>query len=91
MSGQTTWTGGTMSGTGTTVADGTLQLGASGDTGDVQFLTVRTLEVSGGGTLESQDTLEQSYGSTFVNTASTRWTSWPAWTGKRSRRDRDDR
>ncbi len=58
-----------MSGTGTTVADGTLQLGASGDTDDVEYLTVRTLEVSGGGTLESMDTLEQSYGSTFVNTA----------------------
>ena len=70
VSGQITWTGGTMSGTGTTVADGTLQLGASGDTSDVEFLTVRTLEVSGGGTLESKDTLEQSYGSTFVNTAS---------------------
>ena len=57
VSGQTTWTGGIMSGTGTTVADGSMQpgflLGASGDTNDVEFLTVRTLEVSGGGTLES--------------------------------------
>jgi fibronectin-binding autotransporter adhesin len=69
VSGQITWTGGTMSGTGSTVADGTLQLGAPGDTSDVEFLSVRTLEVSGGGTLETQDTLEQSYGSTFVNTA----------------------
>ena len=58
-----------MSGTGTTMADGTLQLGASGDTDDVEYLTVRTLDVAGGGTLEPLDTLEQSYGSTFVNTA----------------------
>ena len=65
VSGLITWTGGTMSGTGSTLADGTLQLGASGDTSDVEFLTVRTLEASGGGTLESQDTLEQSYGSAF--------------------------
>jgi len=74
VSGQTNWTGGIMSGTGTTVTDGSMQpgllLGAPGDAGDAEFLTVRTLEVTGGGTLESQDTLEQSYGSTFVNTAS---------------------
>ena len=63
VSGQITWTGGTMSGPGTTMADGTLQLGASGDTSDVEFLSVRTLDVSGGGTLEPVDTLEQSYGS----------------------------
>ena len=72
MSGQTTWTGGIMSGTGTHRGrrqQPRLLLGASGDTNDVEFLTVRTLDVAGGGTLESQDTLEQSYGSTFVNTA----------------------
>ncbi len=69
VSGQINWTGGTMSGTGTTIADGTLQLGASGDTSDVEYLTVRTLDVAGGGTLEPLDTLEQSYGSNFVNTA----------------------
>jgi fibronectin-binding autotransporter adhesin len=69
VSGPITWTGGSMSGAGSTVADGTLQLGVSGDTDDVEYLTVRTLEVSGGGTLEPLDTLEQSYGSAFVNTA----------------------
>ncbi|MGO9922926.1 MAG: beta strand repeat-containing protein, partial [Isosphaeraceae bacterium] len=74
VSGQTTWTGGTMSGTGTTITEGSVQpgllLGASGDTNDVEYLTVRTLEVTGGGILEPLDALEQSYGSTFVNTAS---------------------
>ena len=69
VSGQLNWTGGVMSGTGTTIADGTLQMGAPGDTSDVEYLTVRTLEVEGGGTLEPQDTFEQSYGSNFVNTA----------------------
>ena len=69
VSGLTTWTGGTMSGTGSTVADGTLQLGASGDPTTSSISSVRTLDVSGGGTLEPRDTLEQSYGSTFVNTA----------------------
>ncbi len=62
-----------MSGTGATVTEGSmqpgLQLGASGDTHDVQYLTVRTLDVADGGTLEPLDTLEQSYGSNFVNTA----------------------
>ncbi len=33
------------------------------------FSPVRTLDVAGGGTLEPLDTLDQSYGSTFVNTA----------------------
>jgi hypothetical protein len=74
VSGMTSWTGGVMSGTGSTVADGPLELGKSGDTGDVENLTVRTLDVAGsgtigGGTFEPLDTLVQSYGSTFVNTA----------------------
>ncbi len=73
VSGQTTWTGGIMSGRGTTVTEGSMQpgflLGASGDAHDVEYLSVRTLEVTGGGTFEPLDTLLQSYGSTFVNTA----------------------
>ncbi len=56
VSGQITWTGGTMSGTGTTITEGTMQpgllLGASGDTHDAEYLAVRTLEATGGGTLE---------------------------------------
>jgi hypothetical protein len=76
VSGATTWTAGVMSGTGSTVADGPLELGKSGDTptAAAEDLTVRTLDVNGsgttgGGTLEPLDTLVQSYGSTFVNTA----------------------
>ena len=69
ISGQTNWTDATMSGTGTTIADGTLNLGASGDTDDGELLTVRTLDVAGGGTLWPLDTFQQSYGSNFVNTA----------------------
>jgi hypothetical protein len=69
VTGPITWTGGTMSGTGSTIADGALQMGASGDMTDVEFLRVRTLDVAGGGTLEPLDTFEQSYGSNFVNTA----------------------
>ncbi len=69
IGGQTNWTDGTMSGTGTTIADGTLNLGASGDTDDRELLTVRTLDVAGGGTLWPLDTFQQSYGSNFVNTA----------------------
>jgi hypothetical protein len=64
-----TWTGGVMSGTGSTVVDGALQMGASGDPNDVEDLAVRTLVLTGGGTLEPLDTLQQSYGSTFVNAA----------------------
>ncbi len=69
VGGQINWTDGTMSGTGTTIADGTLNLGASGDTDDGELLTVRTLDVAGGGTLWPLDTFQQSYGSNFVNTA----------------------
>ncbi|HKI20335.1 MAG TPA: hypothetical protein VKA15_20770, partial [Isosphaeraceae bacterium] len=69
VSGQLTWKGGVMSGTGSTVADGTLQLGASGDKSDVEILMVRTLKANGGGAIEPLDTLLQFYGSTFVNTA----------------------
>ncbi len=70
ISGQTTWTGGSMSGTGATVTDGGLQLGAPGATLDAEILAVRTLDDAGGGTLQSHDALEQAFGSVFSNPAS---------------------
>ncbi len=76
VSGALNWTGGVMSGTGTTVAEGVTQLGASDGSGGGQYLTVRTLELvpppqnptGGGGTVEAMDTIQQSYGSTFLIT-----------------------
>jgi hypothetical protein len=69
VKGLTTWTAGAMSGPGTTVAAGGLQLGKAGDSGDVESLIVRTLVNAGGGTMESKDTFNQFYSSTFQNPA----------------------
>jgi len=67
VTGQTTWTGGTMSGTGTTVAEGGLQVGTSG-TSQTEFLLVRTMINSSSAVVESKDTFIQSDNSTFINT-----------------------
>jgi hypothetical protein len=66
VSGPTTWTGGTMSGIGTTLAAGGLQLGTPGHTNDSESLVGRTLDDAGGGTLVSHDLLNQYYGSTCL-------------------------
>ena len=55
----TTWTGGTMSGSGITNALGGLSLGASGDTGDIETLAGRTLINAGTGVWYGPDTLTQ--------------------------------
>ncbi len=65
--GMTTWTGGTMSGSGITQALGGLSLGASGDTGDSETLAGRTLINAGAGVWYGPDMLIQEESSTFLN------------------------
>ena len=67
VGGMTTWTGGTMSGSGITSALGGLSLGASGDTGDSETLAGRTLINAGTGVWYGPDTLTQEENSTFLN------------------------
>ena len=67
VNGSLTWTGGTMSGTGTTKVTGTLSLGASGETGDSETLAARTLINESSGVWYGADTLTQEADSTFLN------------------------
>jgi hypothetical protein len=69
VSGLTTWTGGTMSGSGTTAAQGGLQLGASDGTSHYEYLETRTLSNAGSATWVGTESLYQSDGSTFANLA----------------------
>ena len=66
VSGMTTWTGGTMSGPGVTVAEGGLQLGAASSSNS-ENLFGRTLENAGTAFWIGNNTLNQDYGSTFLN------------------------
>jgi hypothetical protein len=66
VSGLTTWTNGTMSGTGTTIAQGGLQLGAAGGSGS-ESLYGRSLTNTGSAIWAGSNSLTQDDGSTFVN------------------------
>ncbi len=66
VSGQTTWVDGIMSGPGTTVAEGSLQIG-SGDANDAEYLSVRTLINSSTATVEENNNFIESYNGTFEN------------------------
>ena len=67
VSGQLTWTGGTMSGTGTTIAQDTLQIGLPADTDDGELLDGRTLSNAGAATWAGGGAIYQTDGGTFVN------------------------
>jgi hypothetical protein len=67
VSGPLTWTHGTMSGTGTTIAKGSLVIGATDNTDGGKYLTVRTFINAGSGTAQGLHALVQDYGSIFVN------------------------
>jgi hypothetical protein len=67
---QTVWTGGTMDGAGTTIAQGSLMLGLAGDANDVETLSSRTLTNSGTATWAGGGSISQTNGGTFVNQAS---------------------
>jgi hypothetical protein len=69
VNGLLTWTGGAMSGPGTTVAAGGLQLGANDGNSYSENLAARTLQNAGSATWESTDTLDQSAGALFENLA----------------------
>ncbi len=67
IGGMTTWTGGTMTGSGITNALGGLTLGASGDTDDSETLASRMLLNAGAGIWYGPDVLDQEEDSTFLN------------------------
>jgi hypothetical protein len=69
VKGAIVWTGGTMSGPGTTLADGGLQLGSSTGAADTENLNARTLQNAGTLTWLANNTFEQEHGSTFDNLA----------------------
>ena len=69
VTGLTTWTGGSMSGTGTTIAQGGLQLGADDGYTYYEYLDGRNLQNAGIATWVGSNALYQYEGSTFANEA----------------------
>ena len=69
VDGLLTWTGGTMSGSGTTLAKGGLQLGANDGNPHFEALDARTFQNAGFATAFSTDTFSQNASSIFQNLA----------------------
>jgi hypothetical protein len=67
ISGSTLWTGGDMTGTGVTSADGGLTIGINNNIGMATSLQERTLVNSGTGTITGSLTMEEVFGAVFVN------------------------
>ena len=67
VSGTITWTGGTMDGPGTTVAQGALQLGTDDGSAHTEALAARTFDNAGTAAWLGNNSFAQSDGSTFVN------------------------
>ncbi len=70
----TVWTGGTMDGAGTTIAQGTLQIGLAADTDDQEVLSGRTLTNTGAGTWAGGGSFSEANGGTFNNEANASFT-----------------
>ena len=69
------WTGGTMSGTGSTIAEGTLQLGAANTSGHDEVLSQRSFSNAGSANwLGNIGEFDQQNGSTFTNQANASFT-----------------
>ena len=70
VTGMLVWTGGTMDGPGTTIAQGGLQIGLAADANDAEALSGRTLNNAGTATWSGGGSFSQADGATFVNLAS---------------------
>ena len=81
--GLTTWTNGTMAGTGTTNANGGLDLGANDGQQHIENLDARTLVNAAAGVLVGTGTIYQTSGGTFVNATGASFTLQDAmyWNG----------